>query len=464
MDFIAANGSAGCYVFRISSGSAKWNRAATMNANITVTTNARPNGWFRWVVCGLLFVATTNNYMDRQIIGVLKPVLEKELHWSEIDYGNIVFAFQLAYAMGYLCMGRLMDMIGVRVGLALAVVVWSFSAMGHALVRTVFGFQAMRFLLGLSEGGNFPASIKTVGEWFPKKERALATGIFNAGSNVGALLTPLVVPWITKHYGWPAAFIVTGAAGFLWLVLWLTIYRSPEKHPRVSPAELAHIRSDPPDPPVKIPWLHLLRHRQTWAFIVGTFMTSPVWWFYLFWVPSFLNKRHGLDLLQLGPPLVVIYLMTDVGSVGGGWLSSWLIKRGWSVNAGRKTALLACALCVVPIFMASQVSNMWMAVFLIGLAASAHQGFSANLYTLVSDTVPRKAISSVVGIGGMAGAVGGMIFAKVAGRVLQQNTGDYFILFTIASTAYLFALLFIHLLLPKMQPMDLSRLEAKLQP
>lgn len=430
-----------------------------MSDTTSAELHPRPAGYFRWVVCGLLFFGTTINYIDRQVIGVLKTTLKTDLGWTETDYANIVFAFQLAYAVGYAVGGRFMDWVGVHFGYAMAVFLWSLSAMGHALARTVTGFSAARFCLGLTEGGNFPAAIKTVSEWFPKRERALATGIFNAGSNVGALITPVLVPWIAIHYGWPMAFLVTGASGFLMVVAWLAIYRHPHEHKSVSPAELAYIRSDPADPPVKIPWLELLRHRQTWAFMVGTFMTSPIWWFYLYWIPGFLNDKHGLKLLELGPPLVVIYLMTDVGSVGGGWLSSWLLKRGWSVNAARKTAFLVCALCVVPIFMASQVTSLWMAVFLIGLAASAHQGFSANLYTLVSDTVPRKAVSSVVGLGGMAGAIGGMFIAKLAGYVLDK-TGSYLILFCIASTAYLFALLFMHFLLPRMEPMDLSRLEA----
>ena len=419
--------------------------------------NATPrSGYFRWAICALLFVATTVNYMDRQIIGILKPDLAKELHWSETDYANIVFAFQLAYAAGYCLAGRLMDVVGLRLGYALAVTCWSLAATAHAFMRTVFGFQAARFALGLSEGGNFPAAIKTVSEWFPKSERALATGIFNAGSNVGALVTPLLVPWLTVRFGWPAAFVVTGATGLLWLGAWVALYRSPDRHPGVSAVELAHIRQDPPDPPARIPWLSLLGHRQTWAFAVGMFLSSPIWWMYLYWVPDFLNKKHGLNLLQLGPPLVVIYLMTDVGSIGGGWLSSWLIKRGWSVNAGRKTAMLVCALCVVPIFFASQVSGLWIAVLLIGLAASAHQGFSANLYTLVSDTVPRKAVSSVVGLGGMAGAIGGMCIAKFMGYILDA-TGSYLIPFALPGFAYLTALGIIQLLLPKLEPLKLER-------
>jgi MFS transporter, ACS family, hexuronate transporter len=411
-------------------------------------------GHFRWVICGLLFLATTINYIDRQVIGILKPTLSQELHWSETNYADIVFMFQLAYAAGYALGGRVMDLIGVRLGYAAAVVFWSLAAMAHSLMRTVAGFQAVRFALGLSEGGNFPAAIKCVSEWFPKSERALATGIFNAGSNVGALVTPLLVPWITVTFGWPTAFLLTGISGFAWLICWLLWYQPPDHHPKLSLAEKAYIQGDPPDPPIKIPWLLLVRHRQTWAFAIGMFLSGPIWWMYLFWVPDFLHKKHGLDLLQLGPPLVVIYLMTDVGSIGGGWLSSWLIQRGWSVNAGRKTAMLACALCVVPIFFASQASSLWLAVFLIGLAASAHQGFSANLYTLVSDTIPRKAVSSVVGIGGMAGAIGGMLIAKFMGYILE-STGSYVIPFALPGLAYLTALLIIHLLLPRLETMRL---------
>jgi ACS family hexuronate transporter-like MFS transporter len=322
----------------------------------------------------------------------------------------------------------------------------------------VLGFSFMRASLGLSEGGNFPASVKSVSEWFPRKERALATGLFNAGSNVGALLTPLIVPWITIEFGWPAAFLVTGSLGFLWLLAWLVTYHHPEQHPKVSKQELAYIRSDPPDPAVRLSWLALLRYRPTWAFAVGMFMTSPIWWFYLYWVPSFLNKRHHVDLLDLGPPLVVIYLMTDVGSIAGGWLSSALIQRGWSVNAGRKFAMLVCALCVVPIFAAALVDDLWPAVLLIGLAASAHQGWSANLYTLVSDTMPRQTVSSIVGIGGMAGAVGGMFIAKLAGYVLEW-TGEYLTLFIIASSAYLIALLIIQFLVPRLQPVPMNDLD-----
>ncbi|WP_428941029.1 MFS transporter [Fontivita pretiosa] len=405
---------------------------------------------FRWWICGLLFLAATVNYIDRQVIGVLKPTLQHELGWSEIDYGNIVFWFQVAYAAGYLFAGRLMDVVGVRLGYALAVTLWSAAAVAHAFVRSVGGFSAARFALGLAEGGNFPAAVKTVSEWFPKKERAFATGLFNSGTNIGAIITPLVVPWITLHYGWQAAFIVTGSLGIFWLILWLPLYRHPDRHRLVSRAELDYIRSDPPDPVVKIPWLKLLAYRPTWAFIVGFVLSGPIWWFYLYWVPGFLYKQHGLNLTTMGPPLVAIYLISDAGSIAGGWLSSTLIKRGFSVNVARKTAMLVCALCVVPVFLAAWTSSLWTATLVIALAAAAHQGWSANLYTLVSDTMPRHAVSSVVGIGGMAGSVAGMFFALLVGHILQW-TGNYLILFGIASAAYLLALLIIHLLVPRLQ-------------
>ena len=428
-----------------------------MNPSPTVLpASARP-GHFRWVICALLFAATTVNYMDRQIIGILKPTLMKDLGWSEIDYSNIIFAFQATYALGYAGGGWLMDRVGLRLGYTLAVFCWSLAALGHAFVRTVSGFCLMRAMLGLSEGGNFPAAVKAVSEWFPKRERALATGIFNAGSNVAVMTTPFLVLWLTARFCWPTAFWVTGALGLLWVFAWLPLYRSPEQHPRLSPAERAHIQSDPPDPVTNLSWGDLLKYRQTWAFVLGMLIVSPVWWFYLFWVPGFLNKRFGLELLQLGLPLVVIYLLADLGSIGGGWLSGQLIKRGWSVNAGRKTALLVCALAVLPVAAASSVSDAWTATLLIGVAAAAHQGFSANLYTLVSDTAPRRVVSSIVGIGGLAAGIGGMFNAKLAGYVLEW-TGSYLPLFIIASLAYVIALALLQWLNPRLEPM---RLPAK---
>lgn len=409
---------------------------------------------FRWIICALLFFAATINYIDRQVIGILKTTIHDEIGWSEVDYSWVVFWFQAAYAIGLLGIGRLIDRIGTRKGFSLSIIFWSTAAMGHALAHTVFGFGTARFFLGLGEAGNFPAAIKTVAEWFPKKERALATGILNAGTNVGALVTPLAVPMITIAWGWRAAFIVTGAIGFIWLLAWLLLYRRPEEHPSLSKAELEYIQSDPPDSIVNVPWGRLLPLRQTWAFSIGKFMTDPIWWVYLFWLPDFLHKRYNLGLQEFGPPLVVIYLMADIGSIGGGWLSSSLIKRGWTINGGRKVAMLICALAVVPIVFAAQTSKLWVAVVLIGLAAAAHQGWSCNLFTTTSDMFPRRAVGSVVGIGGMAGAVGGMMIARLVGEILER-TGSYVPIFIIAASAYLVALLLFHLLSPKLDPANL---------
>jgi MFS transporter, ACS family, hexuronate transporter len=437
--------------------------AARAIANTGETSEAAPAGGrvqaivgrFRWVICALLFLGVTKNYMDRQVLGVLKSTLQHELGWNEIDYSNLVFAFQAAYAVGMLAVGRLIDKLGTRVGYALAMVFWSLASMGHAMASSLFGFFVARSALGFGEAGVFPASIKTVAEWFPRKERALTTGIFNAGSNVGAVLTPLFVPWVTVHWGWRWAFLLTGALGFLWLGLWLSFYRKPEEHPRCSPAELAYIRSDWLPPTGKIRWWKLLPHRQTWAFAAAKFLTDPIWWMYLFWVPDFLQRQHGLRLTQIGLPIVVIYLIADVGSVAGGWLSSSLIKRGLSLNAGRKIAMLVCALFIAPIAFAYRVSGLWEAVLLIGLAAGGHQGFSANLFTLTSDLFPTRAVASIAGIGGMAGAVGGMLIAEVVGHVLQW-TGSYMIPFFIAALAYFVALAMIQLLSPRLVPAQIG--------
>lgn len=416
--------------------------------------NNRGLGWFarnyRWTICALLFFAAVINYIDRQIIGILKPVLQAELGWNEIDYSNTVFWFQVAYAIGFISIGRLMDKIGTRKGFSLTVAFWSLAAMAHALASSVFTFSIARFALGIGESGNFPAAIKTVAEWFPKKERALATGWFNSGTNIGAIITPLTVPFIAAHFGWRWAFIITGALGFIWLVFWLALYSKPEEHPRITPEELAHINSDPPETDEKFSWAGLLTFRQTWAFAVGKFLTDPIWWFYLFWLPGFLFEKFNLSLTSLGVPLVIIYLSADVGSIGGGWLSSKLMKLGWTTNAARKTAMLVCALAVVPIVFVSQTSNVWVAVALLSLATAAHQGWSANLFTTTSDMFPKRAVGSVVGIGGMAGAIGGMLIAKIAGYVLEWS-GSYVALFIICGSAYLVALLLIHLLAPRME-------------
>src|SRR5215472_8106693 len=406
-----------------------------------------PIGYFRWVICALLLLGVTKNYMDRQVLGVLKTTLLHDFRWNEIDFAKLVKAFQAAYALGMLVMGWLVDRVGTRWGYAVAMVFWSVASMGTSLANSLRGFAISRYALGFWEPAVFPASIKAVAEWFPKKERALATGIFNAGTNIGAIVAPLTVPWIAIHYGWRWAFIMTGLLGFIWVLVWLTLYHRPQEHARISNAELAHIQSDPADPPAKLGWLKLLPHRQTWAFAVGKFLTDPIWWFYLFWIPSFLRDKHGLDLSTIGPPVIAIYLIADVGSVGGGLLSSTMIRRGWSVNKGRKIAMLICAICVVPIVFTPMVSSLWGAVALIGLAAAAHQGWSANLFTLASDMFPRTAVGSVVGFGGMAGAVGGMLIAEVTGRVLQV-TGSYKPIFLIAGSAYLAALLVVQLLVP----------------
>lgn len=412
-----------------------------------------PVGYVRWVVCALLFFATTINYIDRQVLGILAPTLQRQIGWNEIQYGYIVTSFQAAYALGLLVVGRILDIVGTKLGFAAALVFWSVAAMAHALARTPLGFGMARFALGLGEAGNFPAAIKTVAEWFPKRERAFATGVFNSGSNVGAIVAPAVVPWIALTWSWQWAFIITGAIGFIWLLFWWWLYQPPERHPRLKSSELAYIRSDPQEATTKISWLRLARVRQTWVFAIGKFMTDPIWWFYLYWIPKFLNEKHGLTLSKLGPPLITIYLVADVGSIGGGWLSSRLIKSGWSVNAARKTAMLVCASCVVPIMFASQVTSVWSAVALISLAAAAHQGWSANMFTIASDMFPRRAVGSVVGMGGMAGAIGGMLIATATGYLLQF-TGSYHVVFILAGATYLVALAVIHALSPRLEPAD----------
>jgi ACS family hexuronate transporter-like MFS transporter len=411
---------------------------------------------FRWTICALLFAATTINYLDRQILGILAPSLGKEIGWSEMEYSHIVTTFQAAYAIGLVVFGRGIDLIGTRHGYAVPIFSWSLAAMAHALAFGVWSFGLARFALGLGEAGNFPAAVKPVTEWFPRRERALATGIFNSGANMGAILAPLLVPWITLHYGWQMSFIILGATGFFWLIAWYALYGSPESSTRVSPAELAHIQSDPPEPSsLKIPWRNLLRYRQTWAFVTGMAFSAPIWWFYLYWLPKFLHQEHGLDLATMGPPLVVIYTMTSFGSIGGGWLSGYLLRRGWSLNKSRKITLLICALAVVPVVFAAKASNLWVATLLIGLAASAHQGWAANLFTLVSDLFPKQAVASVVGLGAMFGSVTAMAFAQTAGFILQ-TTGSYWPLFIMSGSAYLLALAIMQALIPDMKPARLQ--------
>ena len=405
----------------------------------------RPSS-YRWTICALLFVATTINYVDRQVLGILAPTLQRALNWSEADYGDIVSWFSFAYAFGFLVAGRVIDWIGVRRGLAGAVVAWSAAAIGHAFARTVAGFSFARALLGASESAIFPGSIKAVAEWFPQRERALATGIFNAGTNTGAILTPLVVPWIALRWGWQWAFVATGALGLLWLLLWIPLYRDI-----APPAGGSAAR-----PSVR--WTELFGYRQTWAFIAGKLLADPVWWFYLYWLPKFLDAKYGVKLAQVAAPIIVVYLIADAGSIGGGWISSALIKRGWSVNWARKTTMLTMALLIVPTTLASRAPTMWTAVLIVAVAAAAHQAWSANVYTLASDMFPKFAVGSVVGIGAFAGAMGGVLFQRVTGRVLQANGSDYTPIFVVCGLAYVIAWAIIHLLAPRLEP---ARLEAK---
>lgn len=404
-------------------------------------------GHYRWVIVALLFAATVINYIDRQMLGVLKPTLQQDLGWNELDYANVVFWFQTAYAIGYIGFGRIVDVIGARVGYAIAFTIWTAAHIAHGGVHSVFQFGLARFGLGIGEAGNFPAGIKAVTEWFPAKERALAVGIFNAGANIGAVVTPLIVPWLTVAYGWRAAFVVTGLVTSVWLVAWLAIYRRPTEHRRVSPAELAYIQQDPVDPVTPLPWRQIALKRQTWAYALGKFLIDPIWWFFLFWLPGFLADRYDLNILQFGPPLVAVYLLSDVGSVVGGWASSRMIHAGRSVNFARKVTMLACAILVTPIYFAQHYDSLWVAVLVIGLATAAHQAFSANLYTLPSDLFPRSAVGSVIGIGGTVGAVGGMIFTLYVGQVLDR-IGSYTPIFIVAGSAYFIALIAIHLLVP----------------
>jgi len=437
--------------------SASASLASATDAGAAMPVEAAPTpvsstaGYFRWVICTLLLFGTTKNYMDRNVLGVLNKTLQHDLGWTEIDYSNLVIAFQAAYALGLVIIGRVIDKLGTRLGYALAMIFWSLASMGTALGNSLTSFGISRVALGLGEAAVFPASIKAVAEWFPKKERALATGIFNAGTSIGAMLTPVVVPWINARWGWRGAFVGVGALGFIWLGFWLWIYRKPEDHSRLSQAEFAYIRSDPQPPPGKVKWAALLPLRQTWAFVAGKLLTDPIWWFYLFWVPGFLQTKHGLTLTGIGAPIVVIYLISDVGSVAAGWFSSSLIKRGTAVNVARKITMLICAVGVVPVVLTYRVESTWSAVLLLGLATACHQGFSANLFTLTSDMFPARAVGSVVGIGGMAGAIGGLFIATIVGHVLQW-TGSYRVPFLIAGSAYLVALAIIHVLVPRMEP------------
>jgi ACS family hexuronate transporter-like MFS transporter len=425
--------------------------------------NENKIGNYRWVVVALLFFATTINYLDRQIIGLLKPTLEAQFHWTEIDYSYIVKAFTASYAIGLLIFGNFIDKIGTKLGYTISLIVWSVAAMLHALVKSTFGFGAVRVALGLGESGNFPSAIKAVAEWFPKRERAFATGIFNSGANIGAVVAPILVPWILGIYGWQMAFLITGAIGFIWLIFWLIFYEIPSKHKKIGAAEYEFIHSDGEEVSVgkKVRWIQLLGIRQTWTFVAGKFLTDPIWYFFLFWLPSYFSSTFKIDLTKPSLPLVIVYTATTVGSIGGGHLSSWLIKKGWPIFKARKTAMFIFSLCVIPIITARFATNVWQAVALIGLAAAAHQAWSATIFTTASDMFPKRAISSIVGIGSMAGAIGGFFFPDFIGYILQTNKEaghivvGYNIIFTICGFAYLLAWIIMHFLSPTMKRVEL---------
>ncbi len=414
-------------------------------ASPTRTVRKTQSGNFRWFICGLLFYATTVNYMDRVVMGILKNTISKDLHWTDDDYGTITAVFQFGYALMLPVAGRVIDWLGIRIGYTLAVLVWGLSSIAHAFAGNIVQFSIVRLGLGLGEAANFPAALKTVADWFPRKERALATGIFNSGTNVGAIIAPLIIPVVVARFGWHAAFLVTGSFSLSWIVIWLLVYRQPKAE------ELAFIRSDvPEESAMKIPYATLLTKRSAWAFLIGKFFTDPVWWFYLFWIPGFLQSKYHIDLLHTGPPLFAIYLAADFGSIGGGWLSSKLMKRGWEVTRARKTAMLVFACLVLTVvFVPFTGGNLWLTVALIGIAAGSHQGWSANLFTIPSDCFPRKAVGSVVGLGGMGGGLAGIFVSKAVGKWLTISNEAYAPLFFIAGSMYLFSLLIIHLMLPR---------------
>ena len=418
----------------------------------------------------MVFFATTINYLDRQVISLLKPVLEKEFNWTESDYANIVAAFQLAYALGMVGIGSIIDRIGSKLGYAISLFLWSIASVMHAFATTTFSFGVYRAFLGVTEAGNFPAAIKVVAEWFPKKERALATGIFNCGTNIGAVIAPLVVPWLAVNYGWQMAFIATGAVGFLWLAFWFVMYELPAKHKKVSEAELAYIHSDPDMVETEsgtqavIPWTKLLTYRQTWAFAIGKFLSDGVWWFFLFWLPAFLIAEYNLVGMEVSFPVAVVYVMAGVGSVLGGWLPMWFVKsKGWSMVRARKTSMLIYAIFPLMVMFSQEAGSysMWYAVIIIGIAASAHQAWSANIFTTVSDMFPKSSIGAVIGIGGMFGGFGAILIAKTAGalldhyRALGEVETGYYILFLFCGTAYLLAwFIMFRILVPKMTPIQ----------
>lgn len=421
-------------------------------------------GNYRWVICALLFFATTINYVDRQILGYLKPTLELEFNWTESDYANIVTVFAGCYALGYIIFGNIIDKVGSKLGYSISIIIWSIAAIAHAFVKSTFGFGAARAVLGLGEAGNFPAAVKAVAEWFPKKERALATGIFNSGTSIGAVAAPIVVPWLLGSYGWEKAFIITGALGFVWLIFWWLLYEIPSRQIRLQPAEFEYIHSDnevvseETDKPIK--WISLLKLKQTWVFIIGKFLTDPIWWFFLFWLPSYFATTFSLDLKKPSIHLVVVYTATTFGSIGGGYLSSYLIKKGWTPLKARKITLLIVAFAVMPIIFAKYATDIWVAVGIISVAAAAHQAWSSNIFTIVSDLFPKRAVSSVVGMGGFVGSLGSTLFPLLVGALLDfykaaGNIGaGYNILFIICGTTYFVAWSAIQLLTAKMTPVE----------
>ena len=421
-------------------------------------------GNYRWVICGLLFFATTLNYLDRTIIGLLKDQLTVEFQWTETDYSNLVIFFQVAYAIGLFGVGALIDRYGTKLGYALSVTVWSIATVLHGFATGTVGFIAARTLLGFSESGNFPAANKTVAEWFPPKERAFATGLYNSGSNIGAIIAPVLVPWLVINWGWQYAFYVTGALGVVWLVLWMLIYEKPQDKKRLSKSEFEYINSNldtvlPVEKQEKIKWAKLLGYKQTWAFIAGKFFTDPVWWFFLFWLPSFLKSEYGLTGMQLSLPLIIVYTVSSFGSIVGGWLPKLLIDRGMDVGVARKRSMLIYAVLPLSVLLAQYAGsiNMWFSIAIISIACAAHCAWSANIFASVSDMFPKRAVASVTGIGGMAGSLGGILIAKLAGMLFDHykllgNIGDgYAIMFVVCAIAYLIAWTIIHLLVGNFQ-------------
>jgi ACS family hexuronate transporter-like MFS transporter len=422
---------------------------------VSTASAPRPAGRIRWIICGLIFAAVVLSYIDRLVLSVLKPMLQHRYNWSEEGYGDVVFWFQAAYGVSFLVFGRLIDRIGAKLGYLVAMGLWTAAHMAHALVTSTLGFALVRIPLALGEAGTYPAALAAAAEWFPKRERALAIGIFNAGANVGAIVTPLIVPVLTLTLGWQSAFVATGLLNIVWIAVWLVYYRQPRTHPTIKPDEIAWIESDPPIEQAPVPYLALLKMRQTWAYFFGRFLIDPVWWMFLFWLPDFFAKRYGVSLAGFGPPLVAIYLVADVGSILGGLFSSHLLAKGFSANRARKLAMLACAIVVLPVSFAVYAPNLWVAVALIGLACAGHQGFSSNLFAMPADLFPRWALGSVVGIGGFAGALGGMLMAKYAGWVLQ-TVGSYGPIFAFCGIAYLLALAVYHLINPRYLPVSAS--------